>query len=1168
MHKALKSLFLTTLPLATLSCLLPLNAKAQITTDNTLGNENSRVTRENIRGIPSDRIDGGATRGNNLFHSFREFNINAGRGAYFANPAGIENIFSRVTGNNISNILGRLGVLGNANLFFINPNGIFLGENASLDLRGSFFASTADSLIFDNGFEFSASDPTEPPLLTINIPIGANFRDNPGDITNRSVAPNFNGIPTGLQVQQGKNISLIGGDVSLESGGIYAPGGRVELGGLNSAGTIGISNNGSLNFPENVERGNVFLSNASNVNVLSGGGGSIAINSKNLELTEGSFLQTGIGVGLGSPEAQGGDIIINATDKVSFDGVGASSGIFSGIYSSVFNQGLGNTGKIQVTTSDLSLTNGGTINSTLLGTGNTGNIDINASNNIFFDGVNILKQSNITNQIAPTGSGSTGNINISARNFSLTNGASINSFNSGKGTLGNININASDTISVDGSIEPFVSGIFSSIDQTGRGNAGEINLDSNALILTNGGSITSFTLGEGNSGNITINARDNISLDGEAEIDNPLVSTITTSSIGVGNSGNIDIDTQNLSLTNGASIGSAATGNGNAGDINITATDSISIDGQGSREGLFSSINSGLTQSAIGNGGNLKIATGNLRISNNGKILGSSTGKGNGAGITIEATEKILLDRGAIDSSIFTLPQSFEEQEFAEGNGGDINITAKNVSLVNNSSLTSFSTGKGNGGMININATEKVFLERSSIITSVFGGNFPVSNTGINFNFVGEGNSGNIDIKSDQILLNNNAQIITVNGGIGNAGNISLAASNLFSAVNSSTITSNIGQGNGTPAEGKVGNIRITAQNVFLMGNATIQAGFFSNSQGESGIVSIKAIDSISFDDRSAIFTSVNLGAIANGGDIQLEANSISFTNGSGLTASIEGIGNAGNITVNADSLTLDQFSGILAFNTPSESLTTDLFGGNITLNIADNLILRNNSPITALASENANGGNVNIDTQFIIAFPNQNNDITANAFQGKGGNINLTAESIFGIEERPLNLFTNDINASSQFGLQGGVEINTPDIDPTRGLIDLTQTVTDPEEQISQNPCEQTVGSEFIITGKGGIPPNPHDRLTSDVIRVDLVEPVSLGRRGDVGAHGVRPMDKVRSEEEKEEEDNDSSVPEEIVPAQGWIFNDKGQVMLTSYDPTKTGVQRSWQTPNSCPAP
>jgi len=133
--------------------LFPTSALAQIVPDRTLGNENSRTVSDTINNLPSDRIEGGATRGVNLFHSFREFNIGEGRGAYFANTNGIANIFTRVTGGSHSNILGTLGVQGNANLFLLNPKGIVFGPNARLDLRGSFLGATADSIVFNNGFD-------------------------------------------------------------------------------------------------------------------------------------------------------------------------------------------------------------------------------------------------------------------------------------------------------------------------------------------------------------------------------------------------------------------------------------------------------------------------------------------------------------------------------------------------------------------------------------------------------------------------------------------------------------------------------------------------------------------------------------------------------------------------------------------------------------------------------------------------------------------------------------------------------------------------------------------------------------------------------------------------------------------------------------------------------
>jgi filamentous hemagglutinin family protein len=103
---------------------------AQIIPDSTLGRENSVVNQLNQY---KSLIEGGAIRGENLFHSFGEFNIKSDQSVYFFNPDGVNHILTRVTGNKISQIFGTLGVEGNANLYLINPQGIIWGENAKLN---------------------------------------------------------------------------------------------------------------------------------------------------------------------------------------------------------------------------------------------------------------------------------------------------------------------------------------------------------------------------------------------------------------------------------------------------------------------------------------------------------------------------------------------------------------------------------------------------------------------------------------------------------------------------------------------------------------------------------------------------------------------------------------------------------------------------------------------------------------------------------------------------------------------------------------------------------------------------------------------------------------------------------------------------------------------------
>jgi filamentous hemagglutinin family protein len=195
-------------------------ASAQVTPDNSLGSESSEVERGVlIQGTLGDLITGGATRGENLFHSFSEFNIGEGQRVYFANPLGIQAILSRVTGPNPSQIFGTLGVEGGADLFLLNPQGILFGSHARLDLAGSFQATTAQQWIFPDGQEFSAVNPQAAPLLLVrpqpNLTYNLQFS---GDILNQGV----------LAVPQGHSLTLAASHVTNQ-GQLIAPGGTVQL---------------------------------------------------------------------------------------------------------------------------------------------------------------------------------------------------------------------------------------------------------------------------------------------------------------------------------------------------------------------------------------------------------------------------------------------------------------------------------------------------------------------------------------------------------------------------------------------------------------------------------------------------------------------------------------------------------------------------------------------------------------------------------------------------------------------------------------------------------------------------------------------------------------------------------------------------------------------------
>ena len=212
-----------------LSCLISGSpCQAQITSDDTLSTDVDTSDNRNFI------VTVGKQAGGNLFHSFSEFSVPTRGLVVFDNALDVQNIFSRVTGNSTSNIDGLIRANGDANLFLLNPNGIIFGSNAQLNIGGSFIATTANQIDFANGTYFSATDLQGQPLLSISIPISLQFRETSGSIVNRSRVEDSAGFSFGLQVQPGKTLALVGGDIFLDGGGLVSTAGKIELGSVAS----------------------------------------------------------------------------------------------------------------------------------------------------------------------------------------------------------------------------------------------------------------------------------------------------------------------------------------------------------------------------------------------------------------------------------------------------------------------------------------------------------------------------------------------------------------------------------------------------------------------------------------------------------------------------------------------------------------------------------------------------------------------------------------------------------------------------------------------------------------------------------------------------------------------------------------------------------------------
>lgn len=324
-------------------------------------------------------ISGGTQAGTNLFHSFDSFSLPTGGTAAFNNAVEIQNIFSRITGGSISNIDGLIQANGAANLFLLNPKGIIFGQNARLDIGGSFVGTTASSIKFADGTEFSATAPQNTPLLTVSVPVGLQFGQNPGSIGvqgrgySLSVRePIFLPIArdsssSSLQLQSGKTLALVGGDMNLEGGALTAKQGRIELGSV-SDGQVSLSSvpqGFDLGYQGVNRLGDIRLSQQALIDAS--GGGSIQVQGNNVSLTDGSIMLI-----QNKEEQQEGRIDINTAQSLSISGTNLDARFPGGLRSET--EGVGNGADIAISAKQLTVQGGAAIMTRSFNSGKAGEL--------------------------------------------------------------------------------------------------------------------------------------------------------------------------------------------------------------------------------------------------------------------------------------------------------------------------------------------------------------------------------------------------------------------------------------------------------------------------------------------------------------------------------------------------------------------------------------------------------------------------------------------------------------------------------------------------------------------------------------------------------------------------------------------------------------------------
>ncbi|AKG19937.1 two-partner secretion domain-containing protein [Calothrix sp. 336/3] len=674
---------------ASISTAFPvISASAQtIIPDKTLPNA-SQVTQNNNTLV----ITGGTQAGNNLFHSFQNFSIPENLTGYFNNALNVENIISRVTGKNISNINGIIRANGQANLFLINPQGIVFGEKATLNIGGSFLATTATSLKFADGKEFSTVISSEKPLLSVSTPLGLQFGKNPEKITNASISPLIDPITGdiikdddgtnvfgGLQVALGKTIALVGGDIAFPGGLATVFSGRIDLGSVGDNSFVNIAKNGNswqLSYPGVVNYRDIQFSNFGNLTSYEGG--SIQVTGGNISLLSQAYI---LSKTLSNQNAA--DIKIDANKLTLLDG--------AEIYSITSEENKQNAADIKIDVNKLTLLNGGRILSSTSGDGNTGKINVTARDSIEARGGFIGETwfpSGILTEVFKDAKGNAGSIQITTNQLKIFAGAQISTTTFGKGNAGDMVVNAKDiTISgsatnPDGSLYKedglaFSSGLYTAAEESSSGKGGNLLVVGDRLRLTNGGILQTATFSSGDAGNLTVKMYQLVEISGK-DAENIFPSGFFAASGGItgviagiitatGKGGNILLKTKELRVFDGAALAVGTINPNNqkgAGNLQINAQ-KITLNNRGRL----------VAETASGQGGNINITVKDLLLLRRNSQISTSAGVvdagGDGGNITINAKSGFIvaapLENSDIIANAFT------------GKGGAVIIEAKNI---------------------------------------------------------------------------------------------------------------------------------------------------------------------------------------------------------------------------------------------------------------------------------------------------------------------------------------------------------------------------------------------------------------------------------------------------------------------------------------------------------
>lgn len=1081
-------------------------AQAQIVPDQDMGDEASTVMHDvMVRGDLADLIEGGTVRGENLFHSFTEFNIGEGQRVYFASPEGIDIILSQVMGENPSNLLGTLGVDGAADLFLVNPNGIVFGENASLDVGGSFYATTVAVLpINDEAFNTATAQGT--PLLTVSsAALSLNrLTATSGDITNHA----------DLAVDPGQTLTLLGSAV-LSEGRLAAPGGTVQvLGdrvGLTAAAVVDVADTtagGTVLIGGDLQgQGTVPLATRTFVGpgvtiqadaLTRGNGGQVVVWSDEVTGFYGTVSARGAGAADTSLSSQGGLVEVSSHGHLIFRGAVDTA------------SPLGQPGLLLLDPTTITIANG-------TADGATDGTDSFAGESSNLIGQVLSTPLSTVNDRAPTTiyeselEGLTGSTDVILQ---ATDGITLEDltddglqFAAGTGRIELIGDADKDGVGnitmVDSQDELFAGGrdvtitgadiVLGGINTTSPIQGGNITIASTNGVITLNGSVDTGSFSpmgiDRNGGNITIR-----SVDGDISINNELASGSGSREGVAGRGGDIAITSVggaiavNRSLTtNSFSRMGTAGQSGNitlaseAGDILVN--DEMSV---------ASSSQSG----SAGEGGDITLTTEGGDVVITGPLSAAATSNsgtgGSGGNISISSNGSQIAIEGAVSAGSFS-------QSGTAGSSGNINIIAENGSITTSGELTTSSVSllgmAGVGGDIIIRSTEGDITANNNLSSVSF------SREGA----VGMGGDITLVTRDGNIVTNGElvASSVSRSGTATTSGNITLTSrdGNILTnrrLATDSVVTSAASSG----SAGTGGDITLTTNSGSITTRDELRSGSFSSAgtAGAGGAITIRSMNgNITTDGELASGSTSRDGQVATGGDITIASKAGSILLNGPLTSitssRLQAADAAGDITIRSTGGSITANNSLIASSFSRENSASA--GGNITLQSEQGDIIVSDeldSQSVSITGNADNAGDITIEAErgnISIGDRLNSQSVSIGGNASNGGDIAIASTTGNILTNADARVFSGAFSRLGTVGDGGDIVFTAPD-----------GAITGENTRFLSFAVAATGGA----TGSGG-----NVALESDqVAGLEIITLASLGRSGDIAIHNLNDLQRL----------------------------------------------------------